>query len=164
MAAGGKREGAGRKPGAPSKYTEKLVDEICSRLASGESLNKICNDRDMPDYKTIMRWLAVNESFRQKYADAREAQADAIFDECLCIADNATDDIMFLTSDDDDGEGGRAAIKHSAIQRARLQIDTRKWMAGKLRPKKYGDKMQHVGGDPDDGDKPIAHSIAVKFV
>ena len=29
------------------------------------------------------------------------------------------------------------------IQRARLQIDTRKWVAGKLRPKKYGDLLKH---------------------
>lgn len=157
--------------GRPSKYSDKLADEICKRLSNGESLNKICQDGDMPSRATAMNWLVLADNgdetfkpFLDKYLRAREMQADAIFDECLDIADNATDDVIFLTSEDSDGEGGKPVIKHSAIQRAKLMIDTRMRMAGKLKPKKYGDKMQHVGGDPDDGDKPIAHSIAVKFV
>ena len=58
-------------------------------------------------------------------------QADAIFDECLDIADDGANDYM---GDDEKYNGDHVA-------RSRLRIDTRKWMAGKLAPKKYGEKL-----------------------
>jgi len=98
---------------------------------------------------TVMNWLVKAEKgepeftgFLESYLRAREAQADVIFDECLEIADDCTDDVIFLTEDNEEGESGRPAIKHSAIARAKLRIDTRMRMAGKLKPKKYGDKVQ----------------------
>lgn len=89
----------------------------------------------MPSQNRVYQWLAENEEFQKHYARAREMQADAIFDECLDIADDASND--FKVNDD-----GAVAIDHDAVNRARLKIDTRKWMAGKLRPKKYGDKIE----------------------
>lgn len=76
---------------------------------------------------------------------ARETQADAIFDEILDIADDGSNDWM----EKHDGEGGNIGWRENgeAIQRSRLRIDARKWMAGKLRPKVYGDKveLEHSG-------------------
>jgi len=37
-------------------------------------------------------------------------------------------------------------VDHEHIQRARLRVDTRKWILSKMLPKVYGDKFQ-VGGD-----------------
>ena len=38
------------------------------------------------------------------------------------------------------------------IEHRRLQIETRKWMLGRMAPKKYGDVQVHKhGGDPDGG-------------
>lgn len=68
---------------------------------------------------------------------AREMQADALFDDCLALADNKHPD--GLTDNQD----------------RRLQIETRKWMAGKLKGK-YSDKLKHVGGDEEDA--PIRYS------
>ncbi len=122
----------------PSIFTQAIADKICERLALGESLRKICLDADMPGRSTLFRRLRDNEEFRNQYARAREDQADAIFDECLDIADDGTNDFM--------GKGD--TYNGDAIQRSRLQVDTRKWMAGKMRPKKYGDKTL-IGSDPD---------------
>ena len=47
-------------------------------------------------------------------------------------------------------------------QMARVEIDARKWFASKFLPKQFGDKIQHVGGGPEDA--PISHSVAVRFV
>ena len=115
---------------------------------NGESLRAICKPDDMPTRSTVFRWLAKADqkdadpdmiAFRDQYARAREEQADAIFDECLQIADDATNDYM-----ESAGEDGAVGYKLNGehIQRSRLRIDTRKWMAGKLRPKKYGDKLE----------------------
>lgn len=114
----------------------------------------------MPHRATVHNWLADDgyKDFLDRYLRARDVQAEAIFDECLDIADNATDDIMFLVSDD--GNDAKAGIKHSAIARAKLQIDTRMRMAGKLKPKKYGDKVDTTISNPDG--TPLA--LTVNFV
>ncbi len=65
-------------------------------------------------------------------------QADALFDEALEIADDASGD---WTADKD----GKKTLDHEHVQRSRLRVDTRKWAAGKLAPKRYGDKLQHTG-------------------
>ena len=130
---------ADKLTGRPSGYSDELGDEICERLCNGESLRAICEPSDMPSRSMVFRWLGNNESFRDQYARAREEQADAIFDECLQIADESTNDYM----DTQDSDGATTAkLNGENIQRSRLRIDTRKWMAGKMRPKKYGEKLE----------------------
>jgi len=38
-----------------------------------------------------------------------------------------------------------------ALRRSALRIDARKWLAGKMAPKKYGDKQTHEHAGPDGG-------------
>jgi hypothetical protein len=129
-----------RKTGRPSLYTEALAAGICRRLAEGETLRSVCRDKAMPDKATILRWLADKKKadFRDQYVYAREMQADALFDEALEIADDASGD---WSMDKD----GKKVLDHENIQRSRLRVDTRKWAAGKMAPKKYGDKLD-LGG------------------
>ncbi len=129
-----------KKKGRPSLYTEALAAEICRRLAEGETLRAICRDTAMPDKATVLRWLADKKKadFREQYVYAREMQADALFDEALEIADDALGD---WTVDKD----GKKVFDHEHVQRSRLRVDTRKWAAGKMAPKKYGDKLD-LGG------------------
>lgn len=125
--------------GRPSSFTQEIADKICNRLANGESVRRITDDTDMPAQSTVYDWLAREPSFAEQYARAREKQADAIFNECLDIADDARNDWM-------EKNGGQVP-DNEAVQRSRLRIDTRKWMAGKLRPKVYGEKLDlaHTG-------------------
>lgn len=124
--------------GRPSEFSQVVAEKICERLANAESLRKICLSDDMPCQTTVFKWLAQQPEFAKQYALAREAQADAIFDECLDIADDGSNDYM----------GEDEKYNGDAVQRSRLRIDTRKWMAGKLRPTKYGEKILH-GSDPE---------------
>ncbi len=121
----------------PYSYKQPIADEICDRISNGESLRSVCRDPRMPCTSTVCKWLSLNEGFAQQYAKARLAQADALFDEALDIADNASNDWMERNDPDNKGY----AINGEAYQRSRLRIDTRKWVAGKLNPKKYGDKV-----------------------
>lgn len=130
----------------PSLFTEELAIEICSRLASGESLRSICRDETMPGLTTTYRWLSERESFRNQYARAREDQADTLADEILEISDDGRNDWMIRVRDEDGKESG-AVLNAEHIQRSRLRVDARKWIAAKLKPKKYGDKViQEVSG------------------
>ena len=120
-----------------AQFSQELFDRICEEIAEGRSLRDICQQDDMPNKATVFRWLAQDEKLSDQYARAREEQADHIFDEILDIADNARNDWMERNGEDD--AGYQANGEH--IQRSRLRIDARKWMAGKLRPKVYGDKL-----------------------
>jgi hypothetical protein len=127
-------------------YSDELAQKICDMLASGMSLREICRKDDKPNKSTVLRWLANNEQFRAQYARAREEQADAYADEIIEIADNASND--WMERNDDDNPGWQA--NHDHINRSRLRIDSRKWVASKLAPKKYGDKMDlNVAGKLD---------------
>ena len=130
--------------GRPSEFSQETADIICERIADGESLRSICGDEDMPAKSTVFKWLAQKDGFADQYARAREAQADSIFDDILDIADDARND--WMERQGDEGPGYQLNGEH--VQRTRLRIDARKWMAGKLRPKKYGDKLE-LSGDQD---------------
>lgn len=131
--------------GRPSGYTQEIADVICERLANGESLRRICRDDDMPEMRTVMRWLNAREEFCQQYARARELQAECIFDEMAEIADDGTND--WMASNAPDCEGYKLNGEH--VSRSKLRIDARKWMLAKMAPRKYGDKQQvdHVSSD-----------------
>lgn len=124
-------------------YSQDTADTICARIAGGESLRAICEGEGMPDKATVFRWLAddANTAFRDQYARAREMQADTLFDDILEISDDARNDWMERNGDDAEGY----ELKGEHIQRSRLRVDARKWMAGKLRPKVYGDKVDLSG-------------------
>lgn len=103
-----------------SSKTDAICLAICERLANGESLRSICLDKGMPSPGTVCRWLAEDEAFAEQYTRAREAQAETLADEIVAIADEEAED----------------------SQRQRLRVDARKWVAAKLKPKKYGDKVE----------------------
>jgi hypothetical protein len=126
-------------------YTDEIALLICERLADGESLKSICEDEDMPARSTVFKWLADNSRFSDMYARAREEQADAVFDEILSIADDGRNDWMERRGEDDTGW----VTNGENLQRSKLRIDARKWMAGKLRPKKYGEKLDLTHANPD---------------
>jgi hypothetical protein len=120
----------------PSSFTQKIADEICERLIDGKSLRTICCDQKMPSTGTICRWLGENTQFREQYERARDAQADTLADEILDIADDGSNDFM----------GEDEKYNGDAVQRSKLRVDARKWIAAKLKPKKYGDKLDLTSG------------------
>ncbi len=127
--------------GRPSSFSQAAADEICERIAAGETVRNLSGD-NLPEPRTIFRWLASNESFRQQYARAKESQAEVLAEEILEISDDATNDY----TETEDG----AILNHENIQRSRLRVDSRKWLLSKLLPKKYGDRVQQEinGGEP----------------
>jgi hypothetical protein len=119
------------KRGRPSSFTQKTADDICKRLIGGESLRHICEGDDMPDKATVLRWAYDREDFRDQYARAR-----------LLAGEADADDVAHYARKAATGEIEPAA--------ATAAINGLKWSAGKRDPKKYGEKLAHVGGSPDD--------------
>lgn len=126
--------------GRPSTYTDELANEICARIASGESLRSICKSDHMPVMSTVMLWLVCgkHETFSEHYAESRRIQAEVLADELMEIADDGRNDYM----ESADGEGGVAyKLNGEHIQRSRLRVDTRKWYLSKVLPR-FADKQQ----------------------
>jgi hypothetical protein len=135
---------ADKQKGRPSDYTQEMADAICEALSEGKSLRKICEPEDMPNRAAVFRWLSKDEDFRNQYAHAREEQAEALADDIIAIADGKGDDLL-LTSE--------------INQRDKLRVDARKWVASKLKPKKYGDKIQTEVSGKDGG--PIESNVTI---
>lgn len=124
--------------GRPSDYTQELADRICGQLAEGISLRTVCKGEGMPVASTVFLWLRTHEGFSEQYARAKEESADALVEEMMDIADDGSNDWMEIH--DKENVGYRQ--NGEAINRSRLRVDTRKWVASKLKAKKYGDKQQ----------------------
>lgn len=123
----------------PSDYTPELADLICAEIIMGFSLRTICKADSMPCVSTIMAWLRTRPEFLQQYEKAKEAQADSLAEEMLDIADDGSNDWMERHGKDGENIGYQVNGEH--VQRSRLRVDTRKWIASKLKAKKYGDKV-----------------------
>lgn len=122
-----------------SNYTAQIADEICRRLACGESLRSICRGHDMPAESTVRQWaIDDREGFHAQYARAREIQAYAIGDEIFEIADDGRNDWMQANHGDNAGY----QLNGEHVQRSKLRVDTRKWHLSKILPKVYGDKTE----------------------
>jgi len=127
----------GRNMARPTDYDLSKALFICERIADGESLRTICSDEEMPGRTTVYQWLEANKEFANHYARAREEQADTLADEIIGIADESYKD--FIANED-----GSERVNSEAIARSRLRVDARKWVAAKLRPLRYGDKVTNV--------------------
>jgi hypothetical protein len=123
--------------GRPTVYSDLVAAKLCAYIADGMSLRNVCKQPGMPSTATVMRWLADDSkaAFREQYARAREAQADLLAEQILEIADYGLND----TYVDDEGQ---VKVDHDVIARSKLRVDARKWLASKMAPKKYGDKLQ----------------------
>ena len=110
------------KIGRPTKYSPEWAERFCALIADGQSVAEICARPGMPSQQSVYTWLKQDEDFLERYARAREAQADKFFKECIEIAGAATQENCNV---------------------ARLRVDTRKWAAARLAPKKYSDHVTH---------------------
>lgn len=142
-----------KKPvGRPSDYTPELADRICAQLASGLSLRSVSKAEDMPSCVTMFAWMRKHPEFLKQYGMAKAEAADAMVEEMLDIADDGTNDWMEIH--DKEGECVGYKVNGEHVQRSRLRVDTRKWIAAKLKPKKYGEKVDVNHGV--EADNPLA--------
>lgn len=131
-----------KKKGRPSIYTPELAGQVCNVIATTPcSLRKM---REMhsffPDPSTIHQWRKDYSEFSDNYRRAKLIQADILAEEILDIADDCT------------------AENHP---QAKLRIETRKWIASKLLPKKYGDKCG-LEADKEESEQTLAEILAVR--
>lgn len=123
--------------GRPSLYSQELADRICQEIAQGKSMRTVAKSDDMPDLSTIFRWLRTHPEFCQQYTRATEERSEAMAEEILDIADDGSNDFMTIEK----GNKEYTVENKEVTNRSRLRVDTRKWLMAKMKPKKYGEKI-----------------------
>ncbi len=104
----------------------------------------------MPHVTTVYRWLNKRADFCDMYAKAKDAAADTLAEEIQDIADQ-------MPMERTDGNGN-TQFDGAYIQWMKLRVDARKWVASKLKPRKYGDRLTHAG----DADNPIKSETTIQ--
>jgi hypothetical protein len=129
-----------KKIGRPSEYNTAIAEKLCLAIAtSSKGLRRICSENPkFPNPSTVYNWIMAVPAFREQYACAKEFQTQALFDELIELADCTRMGVVTKV----DHKGRKAKRIADMTDRARLQIDTRKWALSKLLPKKYGDHLE----------------------
>jgi len=122
VVAAGARE-RGRKP---FEWTVEMEETLFSSIIAGKSIRQIVTEEGegFPSADTIYRRIASDAQFSDKYARAKDFQQDTYAEEIVAIAD-----------------GYHPAFVGKGIDQIRNAIEQRKWTMGKLKPKKYNDKI-----------------------
>jgi hypothetical protein len=148
----------------PSTFSHARADEICKRLAAGESLRAICASPGMPSFRTFYDWMEAHPSLAQQYAHARDVGLDVMADECIALADVCREGVRTKRVERpgplvpgpplEDGSPGplvpsviveTETVTADMIERAKLQFQARQWYLSKLAPKRYGDQQVQAG-------------------
>ena len=135
-------------------YSEDEIDTIFKRIINAISINNMSlraalRMHGMPTSETFFKWIDADKDKTIQYTRACEQRADNIFEEILEIADDSSNDVKIT-------EDGIQTVNSEFVQRSKLRVDARKWMLGKMNPKKYGDKSTTI---LEGGDKPIEISF-----
>lgn len=129
---------------AGTDYTPELADRICAEIIDGKSVRTICKMEGMPSKRTIMYWLRIHAEFKKLYDIACVERSEAYAEEIVDIADDGSND--WMERELDNGKSV-TVVDHEHIQRSRLRVEARKWICAKMKPRKYGEKieLEHTG-------------------
>lgn len=117
-------------------YTEEekinIINTMCDQIAEGKSMRTAIKESGI-SFSTFYIWLREDKERSKQYASACDVRAEVLFEEILDIADDTSSDKIYTQ----DGE----KTNTEAINRSRLKVDSRKWYLSKVKPKKFGDKI-----------------------
>ena len=120
-----------KKNGRPTMYSGKIVDKICAEIALGRSLRSICLDESMPDLTTVYEWLRIYPNFTQQYAVATDERTETQQEMLIEMGDKAIEH----------AEEADPKAAGAVVSAYKLKADNLKWSMSKMKPKKYGDKL-----------------------
>jgi hypothetical protein len=121
------------------KFSDELFENICERIAtSADGLHKIVKENGIRP-STFYKWVSENKDLSDRYTRAREIQAELLADQIIEIADDSTNDTKTIVGK----AGDLIEVENTEwTNRSKLRVEARKWIAAKLKPKKYGDKVE----------------------
>jgi len=116
---------------------QEVIAAILELVDDGKSLRQACKEIGFPR-KTFEHWVDADPELKAQYARARDNRAEKLFEEILTIQDERPEEVIQL---DPNGEGGTKRIDPAFVTWQKNRVEARRWMIGKMAPKKYGDKV-----------------------
>ena len=105
-------------------WKKKAIENVLGAICAGQSLRSVCRaDDHTPSVTSFLKWVSDEPELAERYARARNIQADLIFDEMASLEEKVLDGQL-------------------EPQAYRVAMDTRKWRLGRMMPQKYGDTLK----------------------
>lgn len=120
-----------KKMGRPTIYTQELADTICEFISQGMSMRSVCRQKQIPEMPTIWRWIRENEEFGKQYASACQNRTDAQNEMLIDMGDEAIEA----------SKKSKGGVGNAVVQAYKLKADNFRWVMSKMKPKKYGDRL-----------------------
>ena len=120
-----------RPVGRPTLYTKELGERICEYISNGMTLRQVAAQADTPCIEVIFRWIRLHEEFSQRYAQATEDRTEAQVIELNEVASQAIQE----------AKSADPKSSNAIVQAYKLKADNLKWIMARMKPKKYGDKI-----------------------
>ena len=117
--------------GRPVKWPpeHQVWREIIGRVSGGKALSTVLSDPGYPTWVSFHAMIDQDAELKMAYEKAVQDRADKLADEILQL------------SDEQMPAGLEGAMASAWVQQKRMQVDARKWIASKLKPRTYGDRI-----------------------
>ncbi len=137
-----------KEVGRPSDYTQEMAINICEDISTGKSLRAVCRDPNRPSIATVYKWMRDYPEFLKQYEVSTNERADYQMEELNDIGDEA---VMYAKTNEDKNVS-------AVVSAYKLKADNMRWAMSKIKPKKYGDKL-----DMTSAGEQLQNTILVKF-
>ena len=127
-------------------YSDRLAQEICERLASGELLTIICLDEHMPTVRRVIQFLREHSDFKALYDQSLQDRLSIFEEQIIQIPDEAARDV-----DEVKTKGTvRRVLDPGKLTAAKLRVEVRGLHLKAGRPQKWGDSTTLITKSTDD--------------
>lgn len=122
--------------GRPTDYSQELADSICQEIGEGKSLRAVLRGESMPSMATVWRWLREKPEFQQQYTRATDERTESQQELLLEMGQEAIEE----------AKEADPKAANAVVSGYKLMADNLKWSMSKMKPKKYGDKLDLTSG------------------
>lgn len=114
-------------------WDQESLDDALASIASGSTVSQACAAAGKKGHERQLYALVLKDPVvKTLYEEARMIQAEKM----------AIDDLIEISDDDSQDETWDGKSNSAAVNRSRLKVDSRKWIASKMHYKRFGDKIQ----------------------
>jgi len=124
------------KVGKPETYTKEIGENLCSMIAKGRSVKSICDMEGMPSLDTFYSWNRKHKEFADNYTQATVDRTEYQLEQL-----NEMGDISI-----EEAKNVNPKSSNAVVSAYKLKADNMKWVMARMKPKKYGDKIDHTTG------------------
>lgn len=108
---------------------QKVWEYILDQIANGRTLTSIVAEPDMPSYAWCTLQLRNDPPLKERYEQAVDSRVEFMASEFVDLADSQMP------------EGLDGAAQSAWVQQLKLKLWARTWIISKLKPRKYGDRL-----------------------